>query len=237
MAAKITTNFLVANFGRNYSKLVFFYFMLVEWYLPETHLASVIENPPSFPLFLIFLSQSAPLVLFYPFTPKCWCSSWFFAWLPSLLSLHTFFAVLNYLYSFDFTYVPKFLFPTLATLLTTYKIFTTASGQELHRHFRVNILNMEHLSKYSPLLEIFIMSFTRQLLRWVHLSHKYDLNKSLPLKLYHSPSGLVLDSYDALKIILFFSSTHPLLWPCLSVTNRKISKGLPDDWPTEIVKY
>ena len=78
---------------------------------------------------------------------KCWCCSWSFALLPSLLNLSTFLGDHNHLYSLNFTCVAKRFSPMLATLLTSYEILTTASWQELHRNFQLSMFSMNHLSK------------------------------------------------------------------------------------------
>ena len=148
MAENTTTN-LVANFRSCSSKKSydFLYFILFN----DTHfLETQFQLHKIFPVFFAFWPFLPNLLFrlcFLLLPLKCWCCSWSFAWLHFLLNLSTFLGDPNHLYSLNFTYVAKHFSPTLATLLTSHEILTTASWQELHRNFQLSMFNMNHLSK------------------------------------------------------------------------------------------
>lgn len=145
--------------------------------------------------------------------------------LPSVLSLHTFLGDLNHLYSFNFTYVPKHHSPTLATLLTSCKIFIML----LDRTFiETSNSTCSVWTIYPNILicqEFKLCPLPNNSQDLSILSHKYVLNMSLPLTLHHSPLALVLDNYDALKFIFLGFSIHSPPYACLSPT-RKNPKSL-----------
>ena len=84
------------------------------------------------------------------------------------------------------------------------------------------MFHTEYLSKYSPLPEIYIMSITKQLQRFVIASYKYVLNMSLSPDFQHFPITFILNNYDALKVILSLLNLSSSL-ACLSVTHQEKS--------------